>query len=112
MPCDTIQTSRVAWKETTDPKILQAALQSLGYEVTPTSESRLSFRNQSTGAYGTWNKNVLTIQSRYGVDESQEQVKRAYSEQVVQSAARSYGWTLNKQTNSAGNTQYAVARRY
>lgn len=111
MPCDTIQTSRVAWKDTTDPKLLKGALESLGYTVTETATG-LTFYNRDTGAEGTYRKTILTIRSSYGVDESQEQVKRAYSEQVVQVAARSYGWTLRKQTNSAGNTQYAVARRY
>jgi hypothetical protein len=87
MPCYTVQTATVQFGKNTDPELLRKALFSAGI-----FEYNYAF-DRATGE--------LTLNTR---DESKiGQVKRLYSEQVLEHTAKRNGWRLTWSTNAAGN---------
>lgn len=110
MPCDTTQTMSVQEElKNLDPVLLKAALESMGFKVTVTNgvlrysgvhkESGVSYtgsyqKNKFTAVTQSWNK-PLEINA----------VKRAYSAQIVQKSAMTFGWKLTK---TGANTYTAV----
>ena len=106
MPCDQIRVVSVEFSAATDAIILTAALQALGYSV------QMSARAVTFQRYGR--AQVFDLKTkRLTVDQSVDvaEVKRAYSEEVVNAQARKFGWQVNWQTNAAGNREAAVQRR-
>lgn len=107
MPCYTVQKSKVEFlAKSTDMNLLANALRGLGFSVTQTPEG-LSF--EKAGFSGSYASNSGCLQ----LDESWDgnEVKRAYSTQVVESQARKFGWRLQWSTNRAGNREATVIRR-
>lgn len=94
MPCNTVVTSKVEiLARSTDPALLGLAFDALGV-------ARTSWTfNKETGD--------LSMPRYIAIDE----VKRAYSEQVVISQARKFGWQLSWKTNSSGNREARVVKR-
>jgi hypothetical protein len=108
MPCWTVQESKVEFlAKTTDRDLLTAALEKLGYEVTRASAAVLIFRKD--GASGSYDAQSGRLGLAEGWDVNE--IKRAYSEQVVESQARRFGWQLEWSINSAGRRQAVVQRR-
>lgn len=112
MPCDTIQRSEIEFlPNSTDTRMLTLALQHLGFEVAMLSD-RLVFGKQDTNGYyrsGSYDPETgrLELYSGWEINE----IKRAYSEQTVESQARKFGWQLQWSTNKAGRREATVLRR-
>jgi hypothetical protein len=99
MPCDTIQSSEL---ELTNPNItlLMQALKELGLNPRlDSSRNAIYFRN------GNWQDGTLTVTGNaYSNTTSAEEIKVAYSRQIVGYAAKQFGWKLeeSKTTVRAG----------
>ncbi len=112
MPCYTIQRSEVEFLPTnTDTGLLTLGLDRLGFEVA-TLDDRLVLRKPDSYGYyrsGSYEPKTgrLELYSGWDVDE----IKRAYSGQVVESQARKYGWQLQWSTHEAGRREAVVLRR-
>ena len=87
--------------------MLADALRALGFEVTRQGDV-LGFAK--SGAYGKYAiaTGELEIASRI-LDAAA--VKRAYSEQVVMSQAKKFGWQVSWKTNPNGNREARVVKR-
>ena len=108
MPCNTIQRSKVEFLATsTDLSMLAEAFRSLEYRYVNVQGSLVTFRTLQ-GA-GSFEKSTgrLTLPESCDVDT----IKRAYSEQVVQSQARKHGWKIAWTTNPQGRREAVVQRR-
>ena len=112
MPCYTIQQSHVEFlAKSTDLTLLAEALRKLGFEVAELDD-RLALRKQDSNGYyrvGSYDRTTgrLELDSAWDVNE----IKRAYSERVVESQARKFGWQLEWSMNGAGHRQATVLRR-
>jgi hypothetical protein len=87
MPCDTIQTSTI---DLTNPniKLLMEALH--GKQLNPVlhQDGSITFRN------GVFKNGKITLKNRGEL--TADQIKIAYSEQIVSYAAKQFGWKLTK----------------
>ena len=108
MPCDSRITSSVEWTGNTDVKLLAEAMKSLGYIVGAVGTA-LRFHNPETGVVGTYDgrKSLMTMNTTRDQVVDMNELKRAYSAQVVKAAAKRFGWQV-KQT---GEQTYEVNRR-
>lgn len=107
MPCNTIVRSKVEFLATsTDLDLLKAGLEALGHSVAK-YENTLTFSKY--GRRGSFNKVTGELVLDRAWDG--EKIKRAYSEQVVNSTARKNGWQVEWKTNAAGNREAKVLRR-
>jgi len=112
MPCYTIQQSHVEFlAKSTDLTLLAEALRKLGFEVSELDD-RLALRKQDSNGYyraGSYDRasGQLELESTWDVNE----IKRAYSERVVERQARKFGWQLEWSTSAAGHRQASVLRR-
>lgn len=109
MPCNTIQRSTISLELRADNQtFLIEALKSLGYRVDATQD-RVRFSHSRRDVSGSFINGKLQIDGersaveRFDVNE----VKRAYSHQVVQATAKRFGWQATKKTD----TEYEVKRR-
>lgn len=108
MPCDTVQESKVEFLEkSTDVKLLAEALRKLGYRVTENEEG-LAFSK----GYG-WNGTYESKTGKLTLPEQQDgnEIKRAYSEEVVNHQARKFGWQISWSTNPQGTKTAKVVKR-
>ena len=95
MPCYTVSTATVQFNKNTDRSLLELAAQSIGTRI-------LSF-DSATG--------IVKLRVTSGMEEwTHMELKRAYSEQVVNATAKKNGWRVEWQTNSAGNRVAQVER--
>lgn len=105
MPCDQVRTTQVAI-EAADVTLLAEGLKAIGCTVNTldVDRKRLTFtdRNGYTGSYAV-GKGV-TVDPRSHVVRDSNQVRRAYSEQVVRSMAKKFRWTV-KQAPAANDKQ-------
>jgi hypothetical protein len=112
MPCDTIQRSEVQFlPNSTDTGLLTQALDRLGFEVVKLSDQLVLRRPDTSGNFrsGSYDAKTgrLELYSEWDVNE----IKRAYSEQTVESQARKFGWQLQWGTSKAGRREATVLRR-
>lgn len=108
MPCWTIQQSKVEFlASSTDTELLAAALQRIGYGVHRLSESELFLAKGGTSGRYDARTGRLELAPGWDVNE----IKRGYSEEVVNSQARKFGWQIQWATNAAGNRQAVIQRR-
>lgn len=108
MPCYSRVASTVELGPKTDAGLLAQALDSLGY-IVGRAGGAVRFSHPLTGVTGRYQNgvmNVSTIEGEAPLD--QNEIKRAYSAQVIKSAAQRFGWQA-KQTSP---TQFQVTRRY
>lgn len=112
MPCDTIQRSEIEFlPNSTDTGLLTLALERLGFEAAMLSD-RLVLRKQDADGYyrsGSYDPKTGRLELYSGWDVNE--IKRAYSEQTVESQARKFGWQLQWSTNKAGRREATVLRR-
>jgi hypothetical protein len=112
MPCDTIQRSEIEFlPNSTDTRLLTMALERLGFEVVMLGD-QLVLRRQDTSGYfrsGSYDPKTGRLELYSGWDVNE--IKRAYSEQTVESQARKFGWQLQWSTNKAGRREATVLRR-
>jgi hypothetical protein len=110
MPCDTIQTTNVSFTlENTNLDLLEKALVGLGFNVTKQSNGRLVFYGRERNENGSFKDGKFQVNySAYRTEFDINQVKRAYSQQVVQNTAQRYGWKLK----STAENKYAVQKGY
>jgi hypothetical protein len=107
MPCYTVQKSKVEFlAKSTDTNLLADALRGLGFSVTQTPEGLYFEKAGLSGSYAS-DSGRLQLDESWGGNE----LKRAYSTQVVESQARKFGWRLQWSTNKAGNRAATVIRR-
>ncbi len=106
MPCYTVEESGIKVTANTNPDLLKKALEELGYTVTKLGAT-LTFANYSKSHRGFFRNGELTITNGSGEAVDQNEIRRAYSAQVVMSAAKRFGWQV-KQTSP---TQFQVSRR-
>ena len=112
MPCYAIQQSHVEFlAKSTDLTLLAEALRKLGFEVSELND-RLVLRKLDANGYfrsGSYDHTTgrIELDSSWDVNE----IKRAYSERVVESQARKFGRQLEWSTSAAGHRQASVLRR-
>ncbi len=105
MPCYSRINSTIEWTEGTDATLLASALKQLGYIVGQAGKV-VRFSHPDLDVSGTFDGRTGTMQ----VDTNtldQNQLKRAYSAEVIKSAAKRFGWTAKQATD----TQFQVTRR-
>src|SRR2546425_12883436 len=102
MPCNTIQQSKVEFlPNNTDTALLTQALERLGFEVSKQDDrlvllGRDAYGNYSSGSYDA-KAGRLELSSGWDINE----IKRGYSEQVIESQGRKFGWQLQWSTKKA-----------
>lgn len=106
MPCYSVEESGIKVTANTNPDLLKKALEELGYTVTKIGGT-LTFANYQLGRRGTFQNGELSVKTNMGAAVDQDEIRRAYSAQVVMSAAKRFGWQV-KQTSP---TQFQVSRR-
>lgn len=108
MPCDTIQTSQVEFlAKSTDASLLEAGLRALGYTVETYGAITRFSRYGRTATYEHMT-GKLTMPEEW----DSNAVKRAYSEQVVNTTAKKNGWKVEWSTNKeTGQREATVERR-
>lgn len=106
MPCYTRETSSVEFGDKTDPKMLQKALQDLGYSVRVMG-GVVEFWSATHD--GKLSNGTLTINHNglLDVTAKRNEIARGYSKQVILSAAQRFGWAA-KQT---ADDKLTVTRR-
>jgi hypothetical protein len=108
VPCNTIQRSKVEFlAKSTDIRLLTEALRGLGYTDIAQVRELLFFRT----AQGAGNFNTSTGKLVLPTSLDVNTIKRAYSEQLVQSQAVKHGWKIAWSTNLQGRRQAIVQRR-
>lgn len=109
MPCDSIQTAQVNFNlDATDLNLLKLALEGLGYTVSQVG-SKLNFYLDRKQASGTWENGKFSARVYGSADEFDvNEVKRAYSKEVVKYASKRFGWTLKETTQN----KYEAQRRF
>ena len=112
MPCYTIQQSHVEFlAKSTDLTLLAEALRKLGFEVSELNDRLVLSKLDANGYFrsGSYDRTTgrIELDSSWDVNE----IKRAYSQRVVESQARKFGWQLEWSTNGAGHRQATVLRR-
>jgi hypothetical protein len=112
MPCNTIQQSKVEFlPKNTDTGLLTQALGRLGFEV-GTQDDRLvllGWEPNGTSVSGSYDAMTGRLELSSGWDINE--IKRGYSEQVIESQARKFGWQLQWSMNKAGHREATVLRR-
>jgi hypothetical protein len=106
MPCDTVRSVTVEFSAATDMAILTAALEASGYTVRQNEHTLFFDKGYRTQQFDKRTHKLIVDQN---VDVGQ--IKRGYSEQVVESQAQKFGWKVSWSTNAAGNREAAVQRR-
>lgn len=104
MPCYSRVTSTIEFGDKTDQRLLAEALKSLGYNVIA-AKNGAPLRFYGGLADGEFANGKLTVRQDGSFDENA--VKRAYSAQVVKSAAQRFGWTVKQPAEN----QFQVTRR-
>ena len=94
MPCDTVQTSTVEWKASTDSKLLFQALEALRLSPRAKTYGSLNFIEFRGGTYDP-TAGQLDLQAR-DPEALTKQIKQAYSAEVVKSQAKRFGWLLKE----------------
>ena len=100
MPCDTIRTTTVELGSSTNTELLLAALNELGLSAYRQSATIIRF---GRGEFFDATTGRLEVATSRDVNE----IKRAYSNQVVLAQAKKFGWQLKK----VAQNKYAVQRR-
>ena len=107
MPCWTIQKSMVEFlPQSTDMSLLTQALRARSFLVENAGTGLLFSKDNRAGSY-TAKTGRLELPETWDVND----IKRAYSEQVVESQARKFNWQLQWKTNATGNREATVVRR-
>lgn len=110
MPCWQRTQSTVKLSGTTDVALLQKALEALGMTV-QLRNGTLVFSAKDAdagGIVGTFVNGKLEVRTTSWAPFDENQIKRAYSVQVVQAAAKKYGWVVRAQSE----TKLTAQRRY
>lgn len=111
MPCYSIQESRVEFlANSTDADLLEKALKKRGFTVHRSGNklvySKSDYYDRTNGTYDT-----KTGKLEYTGDLDTADLKRAYSEEVVEHVADKQDWKIEWSTNEAGNKEANVYKR-
>lgn len=104
MPCYTQNTATVEFGKNTDLALFEEAAKVLGESVYSRADNRLDYVT-----FRLDNGKLVYDPARFTV-EKLSQLKRAYSEQVVNATAKKNGWTVSWQVNTVGNRVATVER--
>lgn len=95
LPCWTIQSSEVSFDlEHTDINLLKLALEGLGYNVIQNKEGLLFNKPGITGTYNA-TTGKINADVRSGLQLGVNEVKRAYSKEIVRFTAKKFGWSIS-----------------
>ncbi len=112
MPCNTIQQTKVeVLPKNTDTGLLTQGLERLGFEVSKQDDRLILLGRDTYGDYGSGSYDATTGRLELSNDWEINEIKRSYSEQVIESQARKFGWQLQWSTNKAGHREAVVLRR-
>jgi hypothetical protein len=112
MPCNTIQQSKVEFlPKNTDTGLLTQALERLGFEVSKHDDRLVLLGRDTYGYYGSGSYDAKTGRLELSSGWDINEIKRGYSEQVIESQARKFGWQLQWSMNKAGHREATVLRR-
>jgi hypothetical protein len=112
MPCNTIQQSKVEFlPKSTDTGLLTQALERLGFEVSKQDDRLNLLGRDSYGYYSSGSYDSKTGRLELSSSWDTNEIKRGYSEQVIEIEARKFGWQLQWSTNKAGHREASVLRR-
>jgi hypothetical protein len=107
MPCYTREKSTIEFGPKTDAKLLAAAFKTLGYDVLVSPKGVVTFYGEQIE--GRFANGKLSVNSATVIDEKMVNTfKRAYSAEVVKSAAQRFGWQVKQ---PSANT-FQVQRRF
>jgi hypothetical protein len=108
VPCNTILRSKIEFLPTsTDIRLLTEALRALSFTDIVQVGELFFFRTRQGAANYNTATGKLVLPNSLDVNV----IKRAYSEQIVQSQAARHGWKTAWSTNSEGRRQVIVQRR-
>ncbi len=107
MPCDRVYLQRTDFRAAS-PEILRAALINAGMEITMENAERgyVYFRDRA-GRTGSFQNGQFQTQDGIEVNE----IKRAYSCEAAERAAKKYGFKIQKKTGTTSKFQF-VRRGY
>lgn len=106
MPCYSRIESTVELGQNTDPLLLAKAMQALGYEVERLGQKPADGFAFAKGSLdGEFVGGRLTFWSVRAID--QNEIKRAYSTEVVKATAQRFGW----QVKQASPNKFQLSRR-
>lgn len=101
MPCDTINRVGLAMPNV-DPTILAAALKAAGYTATIAGKMVSFYKGAVSGTYQ--NGKIDMRASRMGgaasIDDATNEIRRAYSAEVVRMSARRFGASVTQDPNN------------
>lgn len=116
MPCWTVAKSEVKLSGL-NPEFLKHALTALGFRVNDAEYSKRFNASLTADRFSDGTSVVVALDGTVTVNASgragdltalANEVKRAYSVQVVQAASRKFGWNLKQQSEN----KFAVSRRF
>lgn len=107
MPCWTVQTSEVSLDAKTDINLLKVALTKLGFMISEYENGNL-YLSHSERINGSFQNGKLSL--NYGSEQLAEKystsnIKVAYSEQVVRSQAKRFGFTVKQDAKNPNKFQ-------
>jgi hypothetical protein len=105
MPCYQVRKTTVD-AQTMKPDILAEALKQAGFDASQDGAGRVVFTKKGSYQYHWWEAGQLKI-SGSNAAEMVNEVKRAYSAQVVRSAAQQFGWKASEKQQG----QFEVTKR-
>jgi hypothetical protein len=112
MPCNTIQQSKVEFlAKNTDTGLLTQALERLGFEVSKQDDRLVLGGRDTYGYYGSGSYDSKTGRLELSNGWDINEIKRGYSEQIIENQARKFGWQLQWSTNKVGHREATVLRR-
>jgi len=109
MPCNTVTTTKIQWSQQTDTDLLRKALIQLGYQVMLVNGVMTATKAVYFGAVIRYYPVDHRMEINTRADTTPDQVKRAYSAQVVKAAAGRFGWQLQE---TQPGRQFKAARRF
>ena len=108
MPCDQVRTTTLALGKV-DAGMMKAALQALGFTRIELHAERLSFSHGTRSCAGRLDLRTGRLTMTGNQPLAENEVRRAYSTEVVRATARRFGWTL---TQTAAGQFEAVRGSY
>ena len=106
IPCDTIQTTSITWNKQTSPELLLKAMQAMGLTAHQRADGTINANGR--GVVLTYDTLTHTMIAR-GAAFDEAELKRAYSEAVVDHVAVRMAWRKSNVANK--ERTYLVQRR-
>lgn len=106
MPCYQVNLLSVKI-EAADKELLEKAIKKLGFSYVRDKYNVFTINVSDSGVYGTIIINNTTARIKPGLQKKLNEIKQAYSEQVIAAAAEEFSWTVTEDEEGQ-----IVLRRY